>query len=237
MEIKYRCFFTFITWSFLILNCYYFKETLLYVFMRSSFKSNKTNLVYFLTTDVVEVFVAYAQLSSYIANQITTMFLLYQSFLFLAAGLYRYEYDYLRLVMLSTLFCWATCVFTLNNFIFSISWDFFLGFQEYLSFQNLTFHFEVKLSEYLIFYKSMYYSCNLIFQVVVLFFIFLDLFRTNIFIIKKLRKFFIFLFFIFSTFVTPPEVLYQLVMSICIIFIYESVIFYMICKTELDTFK
>lgn len=125
----------------------------------------------------------------------------------------------------------------LNNFIFSISWHFFLSFQKYLLFQNLTFHFEVKLSEYLIFYKSIYYLCNLIFQVVVLFFIFLDLFRVNILVIKKLRKIIYFFFFVLSTFATPPEVVYQLVMSICITFMYELVIFYMIFRTELDTSK
>lgn len=236
LEIKYRCFFTFITWCFLMANCYYFKETLLYVFMRSSFKSNQNNLIYFLTTDIVEVFVAYVQLSSYISNQITTIFLLYQTFLFLSTGLYRFEYEYLRLVLLTISFCWATCVFMVNNFIFSISWDFFLRFQQYLSFQNLAFHFEIKLSEYLLFYKYIYYLCHLTFQVVILFFIFVDLFRTNISIIKRLRKFLFFLFFILSTLVTPPEVLYQLVMSVCTIFIYESVIFYTIFKTELETF-
>ncbi len=88
-----------------MLNGYFFKETLLYVVMQSGYKSNKTNLIYFLTTDVGEVFVAYVQVSSYIANQITTLFLVYQSFLFLSTGLYRYEYAYLRLVMLTTLFC------------------------------------------------------------------------------------------------------------------------------------
>lgn len=125
----------------------------------------------------------------------------------------------------------------LNNFIFSTTWDFFLKFQEYLSFQNLTFHFEVKLNEYLIFYKSTYYLCNLIFQTVALFFVFLDLFRTNLPMIKKLKKFSYFSFFVLSAFVTPPEVSYQLVMSICLIFIYELVIFYMILRTELDSFR
>lgn len=236
LEIKYRFSFSLITWSFLMINCYYFKETVLYIFMRFSFKSTKTDLLYFLTTDVAEVFVAYIELSSYIANQITMIFLLYHCFLFLSAGLYKFEYAYLRIITVTTLICWTTYIFMLNNFIFPISWDFFLRFQKYLSFQNLTFHFEVKLNEYLIFYKSIYYLCNLIFQATVLFFIFLDLFRTNVSIIKKLRKIFYFLFFIFSTFVTPPEVLYQLAMSICIILIYELVIFYMIFKTKLATF-
>jgi len=196
-----------------------------------------TDLLYFLTTDVAEVFVTYIQLSSYIADQITIIFLWCHSFFFLSAGLYKFEYAYLRSITLTTVVCWTACIFMLNNFIFPISWDFFLRFQEYLLFQNLTFHFEVKLNEYLIFYKSIYHLCNLIFQAVVLFFIFLDLFRTNVSIIKKLRKIFYFFFFILSTFVTPPEVLYQLSMSICIILIYELLILYMIFKTKLGTFK
>lgn len=218
-------------------NCYHFKETLLYVFMRFSFRPNKTNLLYFMTTDIAEIFLTYIQLSFYIAGQITMIFLLYHCYLFLAAGLYRFEYCYLRLIMVTTLLCWATCVFLLNSFIFSISWDFFLRFQEYLSFQNLTFHFEVKLSEYLIFYKSVYYLCNFISQTAILFFIFFSLLNTNLLSIKKLRKVFYFFFFIFSTLVTPPEVVCQLVVSICIMSIYELVIFYIIFRTELDAFK
>lgn len=220
-----------------MVNCYYSKETLLYVFMRFSFKSNQTNLLYFLTTDVAEVFIAYIQLSSYIANQITMIFLWWHSFLFLSAGLYKFEYIYWRNILITTLAFWTACIFMLNNFIFPISWNFFLRFQEYLLFQNLTFHFEVKLNEYLIFYKSIYYLCSLIFQAAVSFFIFLDLFRTNVFIIKKLRKIFYFLFFILSTFATPPEVIYQLAMGICTILIYELLIVYMIFKTKLSIFK
>ena len=237
MEIKYRAGFSLITWSFLVGNCYYFKETLLYILMRSSFQSKKNNLLYFLTTDVAEAFMAYIKLSSYIANQITVMFLLYHSFLFLSAGLYKFEHAYGRLIITTTILCWTTCIFMLNSFIFSTTWDFFLRFQEYLSFQNLTFHFEVKLNEYLIFYKSTYYLCNLIFQALALFFVFLDLFRTNLPMIKKLRKFSYFSFFILSAFVAPPEVSYQLVTSICLIFLYELVILYMILRTELDSFR
>lgn len=73
--------------------------------MRFSFKSTKTDLLYFLTTDVAEVFVAYIQLSSYIANQITMIFLLYHCFLFLSAGLYKFEYAYLRIITVTTLIC------------------------------------------------------------------------------------------------------------------------------------
>lgn len=232
LEIKYRIFFSFVAWSFMMINCYYFKETLLYIFIRFSLKSNDNNLIYFLTTDVAEVFIAYVRLSYYVANQITAVFIYCQIFVFLSAGLYVFEYAYLKIILVTTIVCWITCIYILNNFIFPTTWDFFLKFQEYLSFQNLTFYFEVKLNEYLIFYKSIYYLCNLVYQIIVLFFVLLDLFKTNLLIVKKLRKIFYFCFFIFSTLLTPPEVIYQLIISICIILTYELITIYMIFKAE-----
>jgi len=237
LEIKYRSFFSFLTWSFTMINCYYFKETLLYIFMKFSSESHKNNLFFFLTSDVAEVFTAYVELSYYLASQITTIFIGCQFFFFLSAGLYVFEYVYLKNIILTITICWIICIFILNNFIFPVSWSFFLEFQKYLSFQNLTFYFEVKLNEYLIFYKSIYYLCSLVFQAMVLFFIFLDLFKTNLLIIKKFRKFFYFLFFIFSTFLTPPEVVYQLAIGVCMITIYELIILCMIFQIELVNIK
>jgi len=237
LEVKYRTFFSFIAWSFTMINCYYFKETLLYVFMKFSLESNKNNSLYFLTTDVAEVFIAYVQLSYYIANQTTIIFMSYQLYIFLSAGLYIFEYAYLKSITSMIAVCWITCVFTLNNYIFPTSWHFFLKFQKYLSFQSLTFYFEIKLNEYLAFYRSIYYLCSLVFQIVVVFFIFLDLFKNNLLIIKKFRKVFYFIFFIFSTFLTPPEVVYQLTTGICIIIIYELITFCMIFQMELTNTK
>jgi Sec-independent protein secretion pathway component TatC len=88
----------------MMVNCYYFKETLLYVFMGFSLKSNNNYLLYFLTTDVAEVFIAYIQLSYYVANQITMIFICCQIFIFLSAGLYVFEYAYFKTVVVTTIF-------------------------------------------------------------------------------------------------------------------------------------
>jgi len=237
LEIKYRIFFCFLTWGFMVVNCYCFKETLLYVFMTFSLKSKNTDFSHFLTTDVAEVFFAYIHISSHVANQVTIMFLCCQFFLFLSAGLHIFEYDYLKTILLTTTVCWLIFIFVLNYLIFPTSWHFFLKFQEYVSSQNLAVFFEAKLNEYLIFYKSIYYLCNLIYQIIVILFILLDLFRTNLLIIKRLRKIFYFLFFILSTFLTPPEVVYQLAIGICIIMIYELSTIYLILRTELVNFR
>ena len=237
LEIKYRIFFSFIAWSFIMINCYYFKETLLYIIMRFSLKSHDNHLFYFLTTDVAEVFIAYIHLSSYVANQITIIFITCQFLLFLSTGLRTFEYDYFKTILVTVAVCWVVFVFLFNSFIFPTSWGFFLKFQEYFSSQNLSFYFEAKLNEYLIFYNSVYCLCNLIYQTVALFFIVLDLFKTNLLVVKKLRKIFYFLFFLLSTFLTPPEVIYQLVISIFIIMIYELITIHMIMKTELTNLR
>ena len=236
LEIKYRIFFSFIAWIFILINCYYFKETLLYIFMGFSFKLNNNNLLYFLTTDVAEVFIAYIHLSFHIANQITLIFICCQFIFFVSTGLYIFEYIYITTVTSVSVVGWITLIFVLNTFIFPISWDFFLKFQNYLSSKNLVIYFEVKLSEYLLFYKSLYYLCNLIYQVIIFFFIILDLFKTNLLIIKKLRKIFYFIFIFISTLLTPPEIVYQILVSVSIIIIYELLTIHMIFKTELAHF-
>jgi len=236
LEIKYRTFFSFVAWSFIMINCYYFKETLLYIFMRFSSKSNDNDLIFFLTTDIAEVFIAYISLSFYISNQITIIFSYCQIFCFLSTGLYLFEYLYFKTILIVLIICWITSIFMLNKYIFPASWDFFLKFQDYLAFQNITFYFEVKLSEYLIFYESMYYLCNITCQIVLLFFILLDLFKTSLLVIKKLRKLFYFIFFLFSTLLTPPDIISQIIAGICTILIYELVTVHLIIKNEFSNF-
>lgn len=230
-------FFVTLTWCFIMITCYHYKETLLYIFMSFSTQPKQNGLLFFLTTDVAEVFTVYIKLSYYIANQITFIYAYYQFFVFLSTGLYTYEYIYFKAIMVNLAVFWSMFFFALNSYIFPVSWSFFFKFQQFLSFQNLTFYFEAKLSEYLEFYISIFYICSIIFQIIVIFFIFLDLFKTNLIIIKKFRKIFYFLFLIFSTFLTPPEVTYQLAVSICILIIYELTIIFLIFKTEIVAFK
>lgn len=232
LEIRYRAFFSFIAWSFLILNCYFFKETLLYTFIKFSWIHNYNNTFYFLITDVTEVFVTYLQLSYFIANQITFIFICYQIFVFISTGLYQFEYVYFKNISIIILICWIVFVLILNKFIFPASWSFFLQSQIFVPVKTLTFYFEAKLSEYWIFYTTIYNISHFTYQLIVFFLIFLNLFKTNFLIVKKLRKVWYFAFFLVATCITPPDVLYQLLISICIIIIYELILIYLLLKVE-----
>lgn len=231
-EIKYRTFFSFVTWSFLTLNCYFSKETLLYVFVKFSSISKINDSVHFLITDITEVFMTYLQLSYLIANQITFVFIYYQLFAFISGGLYKFEYIYLKNTSIVILAYWVAFIFIINYTIFPASWNFFLQFQSFMTVQDLTFYFEAKLNEYWAFYKTVYTLCFLVYQVLILFWIFLNLFKTNFLLIRKLRKILYFSFVIAGTIITPPDVIHQLISSICIIMVYELILGYTLLKIE-----
>jgi sec-independent protein translocase protein TatC len=237
LEIKCRAFFSFIAWSFLVTNCYFFKETLLYVFIEFSSAHNCNSIFYFLITDITEIFVTYLQLIYFIANQITFVFIYYQIFAFVSPGLYKFEYNYIKSISIMILVCWIGFVLTFNHMIFPASWNFFLQFQNLVLVQTLTFYFEAKLNEYWLFYTTVYYICFFVYQLIIFFFIFLNLFKTNFLIVKKLRKILYFTFFLVATCVTPPDVAHQLIVSICIIVLYEFFLANILLKIELINFK
>ena len=159
LEIKYRILFCFIAWNFVIINCYYFKEILLYIFIKPNLKLYDNNILWFLTTNITEVLSTYIELCYFVANQITVPFIGCQFFLYLTNGLYSFEYVYFKKTLIKLTFCWVLLIFLLNILVFPTIWFFFLKFQSF------TFHFEIKLDEYISFYKSVYFIYNSIFSI------------------------------------------------------------------------
>lgn len=237
LEIKYRIFFSFIAWSFLTINCYFFKETLLYLFVKCITDYNCDNKFYFLTTHVTEVFIIYLQLSYFIANQLTLFFVSYQFFVFISSGLYTFERLYISNTGITIFVCWIMMVLLLNYFIFPTSWDFFFKFQTFTLIQAIPFYFEAKLSECWAFYIVIYYISCFVYQLAIFFFIFLNLFKTNFFIVKKLRKIFYFAFLVIATFITPPDTLCQLIIGAVLTLAYELLLIHLLLKIELICFK
>lgn len=231
-EIQYRLFFSFIAWCFMLIICYHFKETLLYLFIRPSSNFNKF-FFYFVTTNVTEIFNTYIRISYFISNQLILLFLIYQSFIFISEGLYEFEYNYLKIVVTAVVFCWFTSLIILNYVIFPISWKFFLTFQEGSLIKNNIFHFETKLSEYITFYESIYYLSYFICQTFTLILFLFCFTKISVQFIRKIRKPSYFFCFLFATLITPPEIIFQLVTGISIIIIYELITFILVLKTKL----
>jgi len=227
LEIKNRILLLFVTWTSLSAVCYYFKETLLFIIIDSNKYYNQlNNLSYFIFTDVGEIFYVYLQLVFFIANQITCLMLLYHSLMFFALGLYNSEYIRIQFIFKLFVTAWLFSIFLLKEFVVPFSWAFFLSFQDTNSnLQTTSFFFEARISEYLNYFTDLYYICLINCEILALLALFINSISERIETIKSLRKLFYFVFIVFSTLTTPPDVVSQILMSFSLVIMYELLIF------------
>lgn len=226
-EIKNRILLLSFTWLTLLIICSFYKESLFFIFLNL----NKNVTPYFIVTNVTEIFYIYLSLSIFIANQITLLMFLYQIFLFLTLGFHISEYFKIKSALFLCIIAWVFSIFFLLKFVLPFSWFFFINFQKTANkILPVSLFFESKIKEYLNYHMNLYYSCNIYCQIFATIIFFLHSINGNLKVFKKLRKFFYFISIIFSTLITPPEILYQLLLSLGFISLYEIIIFYSYLK-------
>ena len=230
LEIKNRLFLLFITWIFVSMICYLYKETILFLLIdSSSYLQTLNEEPYFIFTDISEIFYVYLQLTFFISNQIAIVMLFYHTLLFLSSGLYQFEYKKLQFAFKVFTFSWLSSIFLLNKFIIPFSWSFFLSFQQA---DNISFFFEAKIVEYFNYFTNLYYICFINCQILTVVTLLLNNFSTDLKKVRKLRKLFYLIFVVFSTLTTPPDIISQIAMSSCLIIFYELLLFSKYLKTN-----
>lgn len=222
IEFKNRFFFLVLLYLSTSVILYLYKEILLFLLVQPKWKvtNDKFSLVYFIFTDVTEIFSVYIQLILFITFQLLVLFIIYHFYIFFIPALFKKEYLYLKVVIKVIFFTWFFSLLVSNYYIIPFSWDFFLSFQNFITDKSFNIHFEAKLSEYFAFYISFYYICFFYFQFSVLIFFCLQHFNKELKNIKKFRKLYYFCFVLLATFLCP-DFLTQLLLSIVLIFIYE----------------
>jgi sec-independent protein translocase protein TatC len=235
IEVKNRIFLLCITGLSSFLTCYFYKETLLFVFVQpqvlTSINSD-LNVFYFIFTDVTEIFSVYVKLVTFLTIQIILLYLLYHSFVFLSSALYRTEYSYFNSVLIVSLSIWCFSIILLTQILIPLTWNFFLSFQYITAVKSVHIHFEAKLNEYLSFYVSVYYLCIFYCQIFTGLFFSLKYINADIQVIRKFRKLYYYLFVVFSTLVSPPDILSQFLISVVVIFMYEFLVFTFIFRAS-----
>lgn len=229
LEIKNRIILLSITWFFIVCISYLYKETLLFLFIESEiFINNEFKVYYFIFTDVIEVFSVYVRLIVFFSLQILFTYTIYHVFIFLSPGLFIVEYYYLNYIVKTVLTIWFFSIMISKYFLIPTMWNFFITFQN-ASYLNL--HFEAKLSEYLNFYIQFYYIFIIYCQIFTVLFFFFNYINANSSLIKKFRKLYYYFLVLFSTMVSPPEILSQIFVSFTLIFCYEMFIFGVLFKS------
>ena len=234
-EIKNRVSLLVLLWLFVGLVCYYYKEVLLFSLIKSFICLN-SDLLYFIFTNVTEIFSVYFTIISFISVQVACWYFIYHIFVFLSPALFSNEHQYLDFFFKLFTFFFLFSFVLSNYFLVPLTWQFFLSFKP-ISFAK-SVYFEAKLSEYLNFYLNVYSFCFVYCQIfLVLFFFLSDIYSKKSFIkIKKFRKLYYYFFVIFSTLVSPPEVITQALMSLSLLVAYEFILFfwmYFLCLVQL----
>ena len=232
-EIKNRSFLLLLTWLSVASVSYLYKETLIFLIVKPSLTIFQTSSLYFIFTNLTDLFLMYLNLTFFLATQISLFFIGYHLLLFLAPGLHNFEYKKLVIVFSLSFLFWILSVIILNSYILPISWQFFLSFQTPTNQSMISFHLEAKITEYINFYIRLYYICCLNFQLFVFLFIFLDYMKERLNLLRTLRKFTYFGFFLIATLLTPPDVFSQVILGLSLIAFFEILVVGVILKINL----
>jgi len=230
LEIRNRFLLIVYGWFFTAFASYFYKETLLFLLIKPNFFLINPIPIYFIFTNITELFSTYLKLICFLSDQICLICFLYHVLLFLSPGLYFYEYQLLKKVFFVSLFFFLFSIIILNTIILPACWNFFLSFQKTVANNSVNLYFEAKINEYVKIYFNLYYTCNFSCQLFMMLILFLIYIKGNLKLIKKFRKIFYFLFVIFATIITPPDVTTQLILSSSMMGIYEVLIFGVVLK-------
>lgn len=236
LEIKNRSLLLLLTWFSTVLISYLYKEILLFSVVQPSLILNigtGSTFFYFIFTNVTEIFSVYLQLVLFLSFQVSALCFFYHIFSFLSPSLFSTEYFYLRFLYKTIVGVWFFSVILLSYILVPLTWSFFLSFQSLTKAYSFNLHFEAKLYEYLSFYIELYYLSVLYCQIFVALFLFLIYTNTNIKIIRKFRKLNYYFFIIFSTLISPPDILSQILISSATILLYECLLFSFMFRSSL----
>ena len=106
-EIRNRVSLTILCWSLCAMSSYLNKETLLYLLIQPCEFLFKEKTLYFIATNLTDIFSVYLALSYFVAFQLTFAVGVYHIKTFLTPGLYRKELKYLNLTSLMCFFFWS----------------------------------------------------------------------------------------------------------------------------------
>jgi Sec-independent protein secretion pathway component TatC len=224
LEVKYRFFYYFNSFSLTFIICFYFKIELFFL-ISNIFLFYETGFIY---TNLVEPFLIYIKLSFFFSLLFTFPNFLYYILYFFYKSFFTY---YTFFYFIYTLFMYILTI-SLFIIIFIIIFPLFLNFiftyQRTNSFEALELVLQATMQEYynFFFYCVFFYLFLIFLPNLSLILVFLNIFKREILFNRYFRiylySFVIFNFLIFA----PPDFFLQLIFLIPIIFLIEIYIYF-----------
>nr|YP_010372542.1 SecY-independent protein translocase component tatC [Myagropsis myagroides]UPE50179.1 SecY-independent protein translocase component tatC [Myagropsis myagroides] len=214
-ELNYRLLHTTIGTTIFFFTIYTYKQSLIFILL-------PTGLSHFITTGVTEIFFAYLQFCTSISTSFCVTILLTQIFLFFRPGLYIYEANTCFTILIMTIL-FNTFLYT-NAFplIIQTFWKVFYTYSTVFMPINLTF--EPKFNDYVTHLKQFNTLLTYGLPTVILLGVIENYTSASLWI--KHRGIIYITSLIFAAFVTPPDIVSQLIIGMPVIFIYETQVLY-----------
>ena len=195
---------------------YWYKNLLLFLITQMHLNDET---FYFIFTDVTELFHVCFKIVYFISIQTVIWYFIYYLICFLRPALYLLEFQSMLYLFVSSTFFWFLAGLLSSYVIIPFSWNFFSSFQIYEG-----FYFEARIDEYFLFFTNIYFICLVYCQLISLIFMFLADIQKNYLYVKRYRKLYYYLFLLFATLLTPPDLMSQILVTITLVTAYEFTI-------------
>ena len=172
-------------------------------------------------TGLTEAFFTYIKVAVFTGVFMTFPVLLFQVWKFIAPGLYKTERGvFLGFVVATPIlfFLGAACVYYV---VLPMVWPFFLGFQSSALETVLPIELEARVSEYLDLIMTLFFAFGLCFQVPVVLTLLARAGMVTAATLAKGRKYAVLVTFIVAAFLTPPDIVSQILLAVPMLALYE----------------
>lgn len=228
-EIIYRLKYFFFTYCFLLIFCYFYYP-IFFSFLDYLFKgilngddSTNTSLNYYIYTHPFELYYTHLLFCFIISLHFIVPYLIWQLIDFSKTAIYSSEYAFLCRFLNNSLVIFFICYTFLYAYIIPSFLEVLqISKKAYFS-EMYSVFFELKIQDFIYFIIYL----NSILTIIILFLIFLSffIFKFSLSNIIQIKKLIYLIAIIFSTFISPPDILSQILLFVLILISIELIIF------------